>query len=364
MTERESAILLNLLPALYPTRVQRLVEAFGTLRRACHASADAIAQTCGFSLALAESMAAHCRRHELLEKELARAVQAGVHVLTRDDASYPPQLLTIADPPLVLYVRGALPDPSAPAMAIVGARLASAYGLTCAEQFAQALAQRGITIVSGFARGIDAAAHRGAIAANGQTIAVLGGGFEHLYPSEHAKLADIIAQHGAVISEYPMQTEPLAHHFPRRNRVISGLSLGVIVVEAGARSGALITADMALEQGRDVFAVPGPIHATTSAGTNHLLKQGARMVTSVDDIFEELDALSPPQPVVPVLTSTDTFSSIEAQILSCVEGQAPSSLDAIASRSGIELPRVSAALMHLELQHAVQQLPGKRFIRR
>jgi len=269
--------------------------------------------------------------------------------------------------------------------------------LQAAERLAYELALRGITIISGLARGIDGAAHRGALKAGGRTIAVLGSGLNRLYPPEHLELAEQIAKQGAVISEYPMETEPLPHNFPRRNRIISGLSHGVVVVEAGPKSGALITTDCALEQGREVFAVPGPITSVVSQGTHNLLKQGAKLVTSVDDILEELSpllaqgsgvraqtstaegsglrvqaeppALSPeplchrapnPQPrAVPELQSPD----IEQRVLTSIGIETPLYVDAIAERSGLAAHEVSAALLQLELKQLVRQLPGKRFVR-
>jgi DNA processing protein len=273
------------------------------------------------------------------------------------------------------------------------------YGLQCAERLAYDLALRGVTVVSGLARGIDAAAHRGALKTSGRTIAVLGGGLSRIYPPEHQGLADQIVRQGALISEYPMEAAPLPHHFPRRNRLISGLSLGVVVVEASQRSGALITADCALEQGREVFAVPGPMTAVTSQGTHQLLKQGARLVTSVEDILEELRLIplsaGPPaaggvamQPLADpsadeaqaepldsaLLRSGRIPSAVEGEstrlppperrVFACVDAHEPRYIDAIVDDSGLSLPEVSSALLHLELKQVIRQLPGKQFIRR
>jgi DNA processing protein len=301
----------------------------------------------------------------LLVEELRRAERALVRIVTLEDVGYPGQLRTIADPPPVLYVRGTL-EGLEPAVAIVGSRRASAYGLQCAERLAADLAVRGVTVISGLAIGIDGAAHRGALRAGGRTLAVLGSGLSHLYPPEHEDLAKQIVERGAVVSEYPMETQPWPPNFPRRNRIISGLSLGVVVVEAAQRSGALITAGCALEQGREVFAVPGPMSAVTSQGTHQMLKEGARLVTSVDDILEELR-------LVPLPISSDAaegsatdvrLPELEQAVFACVDGGESSDIDAIASRSGLAMPAVSSALLHLELKRLVRQLPGKRFIRK
>ena len=293
----------------------------------------------------------------LSDRELALAHQHGVAIVAQHDPGYPGALQTIPDPPPALYIKGRLDAADQAAVAIVGSRNASAYGLSCAQRLASDLAIHGITVVSGLARGIDGAAHRGALAAGGRTIAVLGSGLARLYPPEHRQLAEEIVEQGALISEYPMETEPFGFNFPRRNRLISGLSLGVVVVEAASRSGALITVDCALEQGRDVFAVPGPMTSATSHGTHRLLKQGARLVTSVDDIIEEL-GLEPP------VARPAALEESEASVFACVTGAQPRYLDAIASETGLAVAEVSSALLQLELKQLVRQLPGKQFIRK
>ena len=304
--------------------------------------------------------------HQMLTAhELSLARQAGVRVVTREQSGYPKALREIYDPPLALYIRGSMPSEEV-AIAVVGSRHASRYGLQTAERLAYDLALRGVTIVSGLARGIDGAAHRGALKAGGRTIAVLGSGLSIVYPPEHEQLAQQIREQGALVSEYPMTMEPLAQNFPRRNRIISGLSLGVVVVEAAARSGALITAGCALEQGREVFAVPGPITTPTSQGTHHLLKDGAKLVTSVEDILEELRLA--PQPVAVAASSasaktTQPLPEAEQRVLACVSGDEPRYIDLIAEESGLEMSAVSSLLSQLELRHAVRQLPGKRFVR-
>ena len=368
LTDRERLIALNLVPGIGSASLRRLLEAFGGLDRIFAAGAAELRQAAGLRAPAAERLAAGCRDERRLARELELAKRAGVGILTPADAGYPETLRTIPDPPLALYVRGLPEVASAPAVAIVGARRASLYGLECAERLACELSLRGVTVVSGLARGIDSAAHRGALKAGGRTVAVLGSGLSRVYPPEHERLAGDVAKSGWLVSEYPMETEPLPLNFPRRNRLISGLSLGVVVVEAAARSGALITADMALEQGREVFAVPGPMTAVTSQGTHGLLKQGARLVTSVEDILEEL-RLVPLRESAPVSVPGTNVpgtnvpgTEVETRVLRCV-GRAPRTMDDIALESGLEIPEVSSLLLQLEVKRLVRQLPGKRFVR-
>ncbi len=367
--DRERVIALNLIPDIGPARVRRLREVFGTLEGIWRASARELQQVEGISPILAERIVTGCRDTRLLFHELALAQRGGVSVVTQLDEEYPPQLKTIHDPPLVLYRRGAWTEQDAIAVAIVGSRRASWYGRQVAERLAHDLAIRGVTVVSGLARGIDAAAHRGALKAGGRTLAVLGCGLSHIYPPEHEELAGQVVEHGAVISEYPMGMEPLPHHFPRRNRVISGLSLGVVVVEATQRSGALITADCALEQGREVFAVPGNIDSVASHGTHQLLKQGAKLVTSVDDILEEL-RLRPipvptPSPAIEEQASAGPAEAVtdpERGLMAHVAADEPVDVDELSAKTGLSVSACAATLLQLELKHMVKQLPGKRFV--
>ena len=288
LSDRERLILLNLVPDVGSLPLRKLLDHFGECARVWKARPEDLQRVHGIGPVLARRIAAACRDETLLEQELTLVRRAGVTLVTLEDAEYPKRLREIYDPPPVLYVRGAVSSLNDVAVAVVGSRRASRDGVKTAERLSYDLAACGITVISGLARGIDGAAHRGALKAQGRTLAVLGCGLARVYPPEHARLAGEIAERGAVISEYPMRTAPLAQNFPRRNRLISGLSLGVVIVEAAQKSGALITADCALEQGREVFAVPGPITRVTSEGTHALLKQGARLVTSVEDILEEL----------------------------------------------------------------------------
>ena len=365
MTSRDRLILLNAIPDVSAACLRRLFEAFGGLSRLWIATPKELQQVQGVSPQLALRLFEGLRDEARLVRELSLAARAGVTIVTLEDAGYPEALKTIPDPPLALYVRGELTAADGMSVGIVGARRASLYGTRCAEQLGYDLALRGVTVVSGLARGIDASAHEGALRGAGRTLAVLGNGLSSVYPPEHAPLADRIAHHGAVLSEYPMETEPLPYNFPRRNRIISGLSLGIVVVEAAQRSGALITADCALEQGREVFAVPGPMTSVTSQGTHHLVKQGARLVTSVEDILEELRLSEQPVPGAQHAEPAEapSLAEPEQRVFSCVrEGQAEN-IDAIVANSGLAAPEVSSLLLQLELKRLVRQLPGKQFVR-
>ncbi len=369
MTDQERLILLNLIPDIGSNRLRKLLDAFGSLSAVFSASRVDFEQVNGIGPKTAAALAAGLRQHALLERELTLAKREGVRLVTFVEADYPAFLKTIHDPPLVLYVKGRLPEADAATIAIVGTRAASHYGLQVAQRLAYDLALRGVTVVSGMAKGIDGAAHRGALKAQGATLAILGSGLCRIYPAEHKALADQIAQKGALISECPMGMAPLAHNFPRRNRIISGLSRGVVVVEAAQKSGAIITADQALEQGREVFAVPGPIHAVSSLGTHKLLKQGARLVTSVEDILEELGwdhqagsigvSERPPQQTAP----ESPVSEAASRVLAVLEERRPLDMDQLSTATGMTIPELSTQLLHLELARRIRQLPGKLFIR-
>lgn len=365
MTSRERLILLNTIPDVSAACLRRLFEAFGTLERLWAASPEELQQVPHVSPLLARHLFEGMRDEARLVRELSLAARAGVAIVTREDAGYPEPLKTIPDPPLVLYMRGTLTAGDAVAVAIVGARRASLYGLRSAEQLGYDLALRGITVVSGLARGIDGSAHEGALKASGRTLAVLGNGLGSVYPPEHARLAERITERGAILSEYPMDAEPLSYHFPRRNRIVSGLSLGVVVVEAAQRSGALITADCALEQGREVFAVPGPMTSVTSQGTHQLVKQGARLVTSVEDILDELGFSEPaPRQARPAAAAEPAeLAEPEQRVFGCVGEAHPEDIDAIVAKSGLAASDVSSLLLQLELKRRIRQLPGKQFVR-
>lgn len=291
----------------------------------------------------------------LLEATQAWLDQPGNSLMTLADADYPRSLLEIADPPAILYCKGARALLNQPGLGIVGSRNATAQGVRDAEAFAHALSDAGLTIVSGLALGIDAAAHRGGLAGAGSSVAVVGTGLDRIYPARNKALAHQLAERGLIVSEFALGTPPLPGHFPRRNRLISGLARGVLVVEAAPDSGSLITARVATEQGREVFAIPGSIHSPLARGCHALIKQGAKLVESAADI---LDELAWPQRLAPP-------GSPEARpdpVLDALEG-APTTLDSLAQRTGLTLDALSAKLLALELEGQIASLPGGRYQR-
>ncbi|NPV52253.1 MAG: DNA-protecting protein DprA [Firmicutes bacterium] len=366
-------------------RLHALVTHLGSAEAAWHAPFEELRRVPNIRDSVASRIVE--RRSEVdPDRELEKAAALEVDILTFRDEAYPGLLSRIYDPPPVLYVRGSIVPQDSLAVAVVGCRRPTSYGLYVAERLGYELARRGITVVSGMARGIDSAAHRGALKARGRTIAVLGCGVDICYPPENSRLVREIADSGAVVSEFPLGMGPIALNFPARNRVISGLSLGTVVVEAGPRSGALITADFALEQGRQVFAVPGDIRRETSRGSHRLLKEGATLVEGVDDILSELGLSLEPaglfdRPAVGRSTefssSTTSIESIEAtgedvfpgglepvaRRLLQVLGDEPLVVDEIARRAGIDASLVGASLIALEVDGWVRALPGNAYMK-
>lgn len=310
-------------------------------------------------------------RDRFLEQERRFIEEHGVRVVTFKDADYPQSLEKIPDAPAVIYVKGCFPENLPLSVALVGSRRASVYGISVAQQFAFRLAELGVAVISGMARGIDTAAHRGALRARGKTVAVLGCGLNHIYPPENGKLMDEIAQSGAVVSEFPMDALPFPHNFPRRNRIISGLAQGVIVVEAAEKSGALITADFALEQGREVYAVPGKVDCPTSRGVNGLIKQGAKLVTCVDDVLEDLlpqwRADLPPcdHPETQEKNQNEGISGLseQEQLVYKHITDRPVHVDQLSQCCGVDISSMTSVLLRLELKHLVKQMPGRQFVR-
>jgi DNA processing protein len=317
-----------------------------------------------------------------IEKTLAWAAEPGNHVLTLADANYPQALLSIADPPPLLYAKGRTELLSRPGVAIVGSRNATAQGMQNAERFAQTLSNAGLCVISGLALGIDAAAHAGACSASpehGSTIAITGTGLDLVYPAKHRALAHRIAEHGCLLSEYPIGTAAIASNFPRRNRLISGMSLGVLVVEAALQSGSLITARSALEQGREVFAIPGSIHSPLAKGCHQLIRQGAKLVESAQDVLEELQlhALTPaaqqavttstrPTPNAAVKgqrPSTGVPAAVDEQARQVMQaaGHDPTSVDQLAERTGLAASEIQATLLLLELDGSVERMSDGRY---
>jgi DNA processing protein len=294
---------------------------------------------------------------------IARGQIEGLTPIAWSDADYPAALTTIADPPAVLWIRGRVAALSAPSVAIVGSRAASPYGLAVAERLAGDLAVCGLVIVSGLARGVDSAAHRGAVAAGGATVAVLGSGVDVIYPPEHAPLARDIAKDGAVVSELAPGTPPLPMFFPRRNRIISGLSRAVVVIEASDKSGSLITARCALEQGRDVLAVPGNVLSGRNRGAHGLLRDGAKIVESADDILEELGMRTGVRPPGADDSRGLTPLPNPDPVLECLPPGEACDLDVIADRTGLDSPRLLPRLFELELRGLVRRVGGGRFVR-
>ncbi len=348
----------NIVPQIGPVRLRALLDHFGSLEAAWQADARAL-QAAGLDKrALANLLAA--RRALDLDRELERLRRAGVTVLTWEDAAYPARLREIGAPPPVLYLRGALVADDDWAVAVVGTRHPSAYGLEMARQLAGDLARSHITVVSGLARGIDSEAHHAALAAGGRTVAVLGSGLDRVYPPENVDLARQIVASGAVVSEYPFGTRPEAGNFPARNRIISGLSLGTLVVEAGEASGALITVHCALEQGRETFAVPGSALSRRSAGTNRLLQRGeAKLVTQVQDILEELNLtmLAQQAEVRQLVPEND----IEAQLLAQLSTE-PTHIDDLSRSTRLPVAQVSSTLSLLELKGAIHRVGAMSYV--
>lgn len=361
MDERYHWLALNFIPGIGPVLVRTLLDRFGGPEHVFKASRRELETVEG----IGERLAALITETDIQGKvrsELKLVEELNASIVTFTDKSYPNNLKQIYDPPPLLYVRGDLQAKDDLAISMVGSRLSSSYGRMITERIAGDMARHGVTIVSGMARGIDSAAHRGALSAGGRTIAVLGCGVDIVYPPENRRLFEEITAHGAVISEFPMSTPPEGTNFPRRNRIISGLSLGVVVVQADSRSGSLITAGLALEQNRDVFAVPGNVGMARSRGTNRLIKQGAKLVESADDILEEILPRFQHQGLEP----TDVKPSLEdeeGRVFRIIEDE-PAHIDSIIAQTGMDASRVSAILLQLELKGLVQQLPGKRFAKR
>ena len=401
--ETKSLVHLSIISGVGYQTIERLLAAFGSAKRALDATREELARVEGLSLNASERLIRGKSRVSV-DRELELVEAHNCHLVAINDSAYPNLLKEIADPPPLLYVRGDLGEPDAPSITIVGTRSPTNYGKTISRQLSQQLAENGVTVISGFARGIDTCAHQGVLQANGRTIAVLGNGLSQIYPDENRDLADEIVESGALISEFAMSVPPFPKNFPRRNRLVSGMSSGTVVVEASVRSGSLITARHAAEQGREVFAVPGQVFSNQSKGSHQLINQGAKLINSIDDIWEAF----------PVRRLTSTLSSSPAQLPlddnSFSQGQASSNLfaevpardtsigsvgtpavkpstqsapklsaderavleaidlpcshiDQIARTTSLPMNKVSSTLVMLELKGIVQQMPGKQFAR-
>jgi DNA processing protein len=357
---------LKRIPGVGTVLFRRLWERFGPPEKVFQAEIEALQAVEGMRRNTALAIVKF-KRAEKIDRELDELEKKGVEVLTLQDSRYPPLLAQIHDPPPFLYYRGKWSNRDGHSLAVVGSRLGSPYGVRMTERLAWSLSKNRLTVVSGLARGIDTAAHYGALMAQGRTVAVLGSGLDVVYPPENRKLFDQISEQGLVCSEFPLGTLPERQNFPIRNRIISGLSLGVVIVEATLRSGSLITAHLALDQGREVFAVPGSIESFKSSGTHRLIKQGAKLVENAQDILEELQW---PQPIEPVTEGRESKFPVFESSLTAKEKQIwdlltdePLHVDQLVRRTEIGISPLLSLLLEMELNGVIKQLPGKYFVR-
>jgi DNA processing protein len=360
MNEAEAYIALNMVPKIGPIRVKRLLEAFGSPSAVLAAPLDHLQSVRGMGQDAAKSL----REWESLVDlpgELALVREAGAKVLTLASPDYPTLLREIHDPPTVLYILGDILERDRHAIGVIGTRKPSHYATDCAKKLSYQLAYAGVTVVSGLARGIDTAAHQAALAAKGRTIGVLGSGLLEFYPPENRTLADKIATSGAVVTEFSMRVKADRQTFPMRNRIISGCSFGVLVVEAGANSGALISANQAGEQGRSIYAVPGRIDNPNAIGSNRLIQQGAKLITSAADILDDMGILFAEKPQLTPARAPELSGSEQA--VHAALGDEEIHIDALIERSGLPSHTVSSTLFALELKKLVRQLPGSRFVK-
>src|SRR6267154_355389 len=364
MTPTEACIALNMLPTMGPVRLRKLLEVFETPDRVLAARRDALRAVEGIGREVVDQIV-NWETIVDLPAELQRIRDFGATVITADSPLYPRQLREIHAPPMVLYVWGELEDRDQHAIAVIGSRRTTHYGTESAKKLSYQLAYAGLTVISGLARGIDTAAHQGALAAKGRTIAVIGSGLSRLYPPENAALAEKIRTgNGAILSEFSMEIEPDRQTFPMRNRIISGWSQGILIVEAGLNSGALITASQAIEQGRSVYAVPGHINAPSAMGSNRLIQQGAKLVMDASDILDDLQILLPESKPSPETAARPLppLSDEERRVYDAIDAT-ETAIDEIAARSELASAAVSSTLLRLELKHLVKQLPGKYFVK-
>jgi DNA processing protein len=364
MNSTQACIALNMLPTVGPVRLRKLLEIFEEPQRVLAAKRSELRAAEGIGNEVADQIA-NWESIVDLGAELDRIREFDATVITQESPSYPKSLREIHAPPIVLYVWGELQERDHHAIGIIGARRTTHYGTESAKKLAYQLAYAGLTVISGLARGIDTAAHQGALAAKGRTIAVIGSGLSKLYPPENRGLAEKIrGGNGAIVSEFSMEIEPDRQTFPMRNRIIAGWSHGVLVVEAGLNSGALITASQALEQGRSVYAVPGHINAPSAFGSNRLIQQGAKLVMDASDILDDLQILLPetkPSPEAAART-LPALSDEERRVYDAIE-PTETAIDDISRKCLLPSATVSSALLRLELKRLVKQLPGKYFVK-
>ncbi len=363
MNSREATIALNMLPKIGPIRVRRLLERLGSAEAILKANESQLTQTNGIGPETARIIS-EWEQHIDLSKELEEAKERGISIITQDEEGYPEALRHMYDPPLALYVWGQLTDADKHAIAIVGSRRTTHYGQQAALGFSRDLARSGLTVISGLARGIDSFAHRGALEAKGRTIAVIGSGLAQLYPPENFNLAEEIADgHGAVISEFPLQHRPDKKTFPMRNRIVAAWSSGVLVVECPKWSGSMITANLGIEMGKTVYAVPGPIDRPTSAGCNQLIRDGATLVSSADDILEDLETLplNFELEVQPAASPPKELDATEQRVFDALSKE-ETLIDHIVGSSQLPVSTVITTLLKLEMKRLIRQLPGPRYV--
>jgi len=364
MNATEACIALNMLPTVGPVRLRKLLEVFREPQQVLVAKRSELRKVEGIGNEVADQISMWESTVDLAA-ELKRVRDFGATVITQESPSYPRPLREIHAPPIVLYVWGELQERDHHAIGVIGARRTTHYGMESAKKLSYQLAYAGLTVISGLARGIDTAAHQGALAAKGRTVAVIGAGLAKLYPPENAVLAEKIRSgNGAIVSEFSMAVEPDRQTFPMRNRIISGWSHGILVVEAGLNSGALITSAQALEQGRSVYAVPGHINAPSAMGSNRLIQQGAKLVMDASDILDDLQILLPDTKPSPEAAARPLppLSEEERRVYDAIE-QTETPIDDIATKSELPTSMVSSILLQLELKRLVKQLPGKYFVK-
>src|SRR5437867_9469423 len=364
MNSIEACIALNMLPTVGPVRLRKLLQVFKEPEQILAAKRTELRKVEGIGGEVADQIS-NWESIVDLPAELKRIKDFGATVITQNSPSYPKPLREIHAPPIVLYVWGEIQERDQHALGIIGSRRTTHYGTESAKKLSYQLAYAGLTVISGLARGIDTAAHQGALAAKGRTIAVIGSGLSKLYPPENRALAEKICDgNGAIVSEFSMEIEPDRQTFPMRNRIISGWSHGILVVEAGINSGALITASQAIEQGRSVYAVPGHINAPTAHGSNRLIQQGAKLVMDASDILDDLQILLPEKEKIPIATgrALPELSPNERRIYDAIN-PTETPIDQIASKCDLPSATVSSTLLALELKRLVKQLPGKYFVR-
>lgn len=351
-----------MLPGMGPVRLRALIERFGDPVAILAARREHLLGVRGVGPEVAEAII-RWREHADIEGELALAGQMGVRILTMWSPEYPARLREIHTPPIVLYMRGALDPRDNHGVGIVGTRKPTHYGAEAAKRLSYQIAYAGLTVFSGLARGIDTLAHKAALAAKGRTVAVIGSGLAELYPTENRELADRIADgSGAILSEFPLRTKPDKQTFPMRNRIVAGASAGLLVVECGRNSGALITANQALDQGRSIYAVPGPIDRPTSYGCNRLIQQGARLIMSAEDILDEMNVLLPTPPDT-TRPKPDVRMTMNEETVFEAIGNDETHIDQIAGKSGLPMHSVSSTLLRLEMKRLVKQMPGGYYVR-